>query len=230
MGKYRGRIIAAGVIVGILAAAWFWGGNYAGRGGGDFPPPALAVGAAADAGLAAAADAGKDKYLTDPVPAGRPLPVEPADAVAGDGVYTCTLSVRCDTILPNISLLDKEKWELVPADGEIFSPAAVTFYEGESVFNVLWREMKQAGVQFEFMNVPIYNSAYIEGINNLYEFDAGELSGWMYRVNGWFPNYGCSRYSLRDGDIVEWVYTCDLGDDVGGGYAVGGQQKPAEAS
>ena len=62
----------------------------------------------------------------------------------------------------------------------------------------------------------MYNSAYIEGINNLYEFDCGELSGWMYKVNGWFPNYGCSRYQLKEGDVIEWVYTCDLGVDVGG--------------
>lgn len=43
----------------------------------------------------------------------------------------------------------------------------------------------------------MYNSAYIEGINNLYEFDCGSLSGWMYKVNEWFPNYGCSRYVLK---------------------------------
>ena len=50
----------------------------------------------------------------------------------------------------------------------------------------------------------------------MYEFDCGALSGWMYRVNGWYPNYGCSRYQLKDGDVVEWRYTCDLGNDVGG--------------
>ena len=43
----------------------------------------------------------------------------------------------------------------------------------------------------------------------------------MYKVNGWFPNYGCSRYSLKQGDVIEWVYTCDLGRDVGGGYSAG---------
>jgi hypothetical protein len=77
----------------------------------------------------------------------------------------------------------------------------------------------------EFSMTPIYNSNYIEGINNLYEFDAGELSGWMYKVNGWFPNYGSSRYVLKDGDVIEWVYTCDLGRDVGGYVATGGVQK-----
>ena len=73
----------------------------------------------------------------------------------------------------------------------------------------------------EFENTPIYNSAYIEDINNLYEFDCGELSGWMYKVNDWFPNYGVSRYKLEQGDLVEFVYTCDFGRDVGGHYAVG---------
>lgn len=57
--------------------------------------------------------------------------------------------------------------------------------------------------------------AYVEGINNLYEFDCGQLSGWMYNVNGWFPNYGCSKYTVQDGDVINWVYTCNLGKDVG---------------
>ncbi|MFZ2214944.1 MAG: DUF4430 domain-containing protein, partial [Ruminococcus bromii] len=43
----------------------------------------------------------------------------------------------------------------------------------------------------------------------------------MYKVNEWFPNYGCSRYELKNGDDVVWCYTCDLGYDVGGGYATG---------
>lgn len=161
---------------------------------------------------------GKDKYLTDPVPEGKPLPIEPQNAKITDKSMTCTLSVSCSTILDNINNLDKEKIELVPEDGVIFKATEVIFYEGESVFNVLQREMKKNKIHMEFVNTPIYNSAYIEGINNLYEFDCGELSGWMYKVNGWFPNYGCSRYQLKEGDVIEWVYTCDLGRDVGDQY------------
>ena len=161
---------------------------------------------------------GKDKYQTDPVPEGKPIPVEPEDVEIGDAEYTCTLSISCATILDNMDLCDPEKVELVPEDGWILEPMTVTFYEGESVFNVLQRTCKQQKIHMEFSNTPIYNSAYIEGINNLYEFDVGNLSGWMYQVNGWFPNYGCSRYQLQNGDIVEWVYTCDLGKDVGGDY------------
>ena len=164
---------------------------------------------------------GKDQYLTDPVPEGKPLPVEPQDAEISDTAYTCTLSISCATILNHMDWLDPEKVELVPEDGWILKPTEVTFYEGESVFNVLQRTCKQQGIHMEFENTPMYNSAYIEGIHNLYEFDCGELSGWMYQVNDWFPNYGCSRYQLQDGDVVEWVYTCDLGVDVGGFYSTG---------
>ena len=164
---------------------------------------------------------GTDRYGTGPVPEGKPDPVEPQEAGISDTAHTCTLSVRCDTILDHLDWLDPEKLDLVPEDGVIFPAAEVTFYEGESVFNVLQREMKKAGIHMEFENTPLYNSTYIEGIHNLYEFDCGEQSGWMYRVNGWFPNYGCSRYQLQAGDGVEWVYTCDRGADVGGSNAVG---------
>ena len=168
---------------------------------------------------------GKDKYRTDPIPEGKPIPVEPENAVITDKELTCTLSVRCDTILQNIGWLDSEKVDIVPKDGVIFAEKTVTFYEGESVFNLLMREMKRNKIHMEFENTPIYNSAYIEGIANLYEFDCGELSGWMYKVNGWFPNYGCSRYQLKAGDKVEWVYTCDLGIDVGGYNASNGNKR-----
>lgn len=166
-------------------------------------------------------ETGKDKYLTDPVPEGKPLPVEPQDVTIGSTAYTCTISISCSTILNNMDLCDPAKGDLVPSDGWILQPITVTFYEGESVFNVLQRVCKQQKIHMEFENTPIYNSAYIEGINNLYEFDVGELSGWMYKVNEWFPNYGCSRYGLKNGDVICWVYTCDLGSDVGGGYSTG---------
>ena len=159
---------------------------------------------------------GKDKYETDPVPEGKPLPVEPEEQeVDKKKTYTCTFSIECSTILNNLKDLDPDKRELVPSNGVILAPTKVTFYEGESVFDVLQRVCKEKGIHMESSWTPIYNSAYIEGIHNLYEFDCGELSGWMYRVNGWYPNYGCSRYQLVDGEVVEFRYTCDLGKDVG---------------
>ena len=166
---------------------------------------------------------GKDKYNTDPVPEGKPQPVEPEDQKVDEEIsLTCSFSIECSTILNNLDQLDPEKLEMVPSDGVILATTTVTFYEGESVFDVLQRVCREKGIHLESSWTPIYNSAYIEGIHNLYEFDCGALSGWMYCVNGWYPNYGCSRYQLQPGDVVQWRYTCDLGNDVGGGYAVGG--------
>lgn len=182
-------------------------------------PESGAISYSEESGTETGDTTGTDKYNTKPASEGKPEPIEPENAVISDKELSCTLSVRCDTILKNIAWLDEEKLELVPKDGVIYAEQAVTFYEGESVFNLLVREMKRNKIHLEFENTPIYNSAYIEGIGNLYELDCGELSGWMYKVNGWFPNYGCSRYRLKAGDKVEWVYTCDLGTDVGGNYS-----------
>ena len=133
--------------------------------------------------------------------------------------YRCTVSISCASILEHMDLCDKEKTELVPEDGWLLKPVEVTFQEGQNVFDVLQQSCRDNKIHLEFSVTPVYNSAYIEGIGNLYEFDCGEESGWMYAVNGWFPNYGCSQYQLQDGDSVTWVYTWELGKDVGGGYA-----------
>ncbi len=164
----------------------------------------------------------KDKYETDPVPEGKPMPVEPENQEVDKGKkYTCYFSIECSTILNNLKDLDPDKRELVPSNGVILPLTKVTFYEGESVFDVLQRVCKENNIHIESSWTPIYNSAYIEGIHNLYEFDCGALSGWMYRVDGWYPNYGCSRYQLKDGEKVEWRYTCDLGKDVGCDWLAG---------
>ena len=155
-----------------------------------------------------------------------PMPVEPENVTISDKEMTCFLTISCHTLLQNMDNMNPEKKELLPADGVIFNRMEVVFYEGESVFNILQREMKKNRIHMEFVSTPIYNSAYIEGINNLYEFDCGSLSGWMYKVNDRFPNYGCSRYQLSQGDEIEWVFTCDLGRDVGDLYfSAGGQRQ-----
>lgn len=163
----------------------------------------------------------QDKYKTDPVPEGKPQPVEPQEQEIIDNTLKCTFSISCATVLDNMDKLHKSKKEIIPDDGWILKPVTVTFNEGESVFDVLKQVCKDNKIQLEFSFTPIYNSAYIEGINNLYEFDCGSLSGWTYEVNDWFPNYGCSRYEVKNGDVIEWQYTCSLGADIGGNYSVG---------
>ncbi len=136
---------------------------------------------------------------------------------SGRNENTCTISISCATILNNMSILDKDKKDIVPKDGWILKERTVTFKEGESVFDILKRVCKDNKIHMEASFTPLYNSSYIEGIYNLYEFDCGASSGWMYSVNDEFPNYGCSKYIVKKGDVIRWQYTCDLGKDIGGG-------------
>lgn len=128
---------------------------------------------------------------------------------------TCTISINCATILDNMDKLDPAKKDFVPSDGWILKKITVTFEKGETVHDVLKRVCRDKGIHMESTYTPVYDSAYVEGINQIYEFDCGSESGWMYKVNGWFPNYGSSQYEVSDGDEIAWVYTCNLGDDVG---------------
>ena len=93
--------------------------------------------------------------------------------------------------------LTEGKAQYVPSNGIILATSSVQYYDGETVFEVLKRACNAAGIQLEYSWTPMYDSYYIEGINHLYEFDCGSESGWMYKVNGWFPNYGCSAYTLE---------------------------------
>lgn len=135
--------------------------------------------------------------------------------VNGDGKLTCTLEVRCDTLLDHLAELTAGKAALVPENGQLLAEVEVEFSAGESVFDVFRRVLREETIHFEYTDAKIYNSVYIEGIGNLYEFDCGPQSGWMYSVNGVYPGLGCSAYTLADGDVIVFSYTCDLGADLG---------------
>ena len=145
---------------------------------------------------------------------GKTDKVEVADT-NGDGKLTCTLEVRCDTLLKNLDRLPKEKAALVPEDGILLAVTEVEFSGGNSVFDVFRQVLRNEKLHFEYVDASAYDSVYIEGIGNLYEYDCGPQSGWMYSVNGTYPGLGCSAYTLADGDVIVFSYTCDLGADLG---------------
>ncbi len=137
-------------------------------------------------------------------------------ALQGD--HKCTLEIRCDTILDNMDKMNKEKLDLVPEDGIILAETTAYFNEGETVFDVFRRTLREKNIHFEYVDASAYSSTYIEGIGNIYEFDCGAQSGWMYSVNGIFPGLGCSSYTLTEGDKIVFSYTCNMGADIGGEY------------
>lgn len=126
------------------------------------------------------------------------------------GNHTVYVSIRCDTVV------DKKAVDYIPSDGIILKKSEYKLNDGDSVFDILLRVTQQNKIQLEYdgSDNNSINTVYIKGMNQLYEYDFGELSGWMYRVNGEFPGMGCADYYLSDGDIIEWFYTCDLGKDI----------------
>lgn len=122
---------------------------------------------------------------------GTPSPITPAPEAKSEPkqeVKTVTISVRDD-------------------QSTILGGTEVELQEGDTVFKVLARTMKQKGIQMEYTGSG--NGVYVQGINNLYEKDKGSGSGWKYSVNGVDVKMGAGRYKVKQGDKIEWFYTLD---------------------
>ena len=121
---------------------------------------------------------------------------------------SCTISISCATVLSHMDELDPAKVSCVPANGVILGSTTIYLSDGDTVYDVLRRACNNAGIALDTAG----GSTYVRGINNLYEFDCGPQSGWMYSVNGVYSNYGCDSYKVKNGDVIRWNYTCVYGD------------------
>ncbi|MFD2671086.1 DUF4430 domain-containing protein [Marinicrinis sediminis] len=90
-------------------------------------------------------------------------------------------------------------------DGEEILNVQVEIEDGDSVLDVLKRETKARRIQMEYRGRGAL--AYVEGIDNLYEFDHGPTSGWTYTVNGDDIDKSAGTMELSPGDTIEWRYT-----------------------
>jgi hypothetical protein len=97
--------------------------------------------------------------------------------------------------------------------GVILSAQSVPIEQGDTVLDVLSRVVKGKKIQMEYSGVKA--TAYVKGIDNLYEFDDGPKSGWMVKVNGKAADRSAGNYPVKAGDRIEWLYTLDLGKDIG---------------
>lgn len=120
----------------------------------------------------------------------------------------CTLTVTCQQVFSHMDKLSESAKKVVPADGMILQ-GNYSIQKGDTVFDVLKRACAEKSVLLDYVYTPVYSTYYIRGIHNLYEFDCGDESGWMYSVNGTVPNYGCSQYELSKGDNIIFYYTCE---------------------
>lgn len=135
------------------------------------------------------------------------------------GDKTVFIKISCETILDNMDKLDqgiKDK-SYVPDDGVILKKTEYVLEEGDSVFDLLQRAARHNKIHLDFSGNPgsVSGVVYVKGINHIYEYSYGPLSGWLFKINGEFSSKESSAHFLNDRDFVEWIYTCDLGRDVG---------------
>ena len=142
----------------------------------------------------------------------------------------CTVRIECKTIYENLSKLKSGKQPFLPTSGVILDNVIVELNGGESAFDVIKKACEEnvctdkckycqaSGVQIEYTYTPAFNNYYIEGIHQIYEKDCGTQSGWMYSVNGAFPDVGTSSYEVSPGDVIVFSFTCNMGEDIGNIY------------
>lgn len=133
------------------------------------------------------------------------LEPQPAD-------ITVTFSVRCDAAKEKTDEMSEELRGRIPEDGEIIPTRELGLPEGATAFDALITAAREEKIRVDYSGSTY--GVYVSAIGFLREFDLGEMSGWMYRVNGEFPDCSAGAFALSDGDEVEFVYTCDMGRDV----------------
>lgn len=120
-----------------------------------------------------------------------------------NAIGTVTITIRCDTVAG----VD----ENAPADGIILPPTEMDLAAGDTVYTILTEAARAYGIQLE--NNGTQDLAYLVGIAYIYEAAHGDLSGWLYRVNGDSPSVGCGQYVLSPNDEIVWYYSLEMGED-----------------
>ena len=112
----------------------------------------------------------------------------------GDGKLTCTLEVRCDTLLGKLDQMAPEKAALVPENGILLETVELEFNGGESVFDVFRKVLREEKIHFEYVDASAYDSVYIEGTATDKNISAdkthalGTRSEWQPVLHGaWLP-------------------------------------------
>ena len=127
-----------------------------------------------------------------------------------------TITIDCHTATEkkHNGELDKGVASVVSDDGFILPKTEVVLQKDDTVLSVLLRVTKENKIHTSYQGQTSYGTAYVEAIGNLFEKDCGKKSGWMYFVNGKYPNYGCSNYDLEGNEDIVWIYTCKNGKDI----------------
>lgn len=112
--------------------------------------------------------------------------------------------------------------------GTIISRTKVPFKAGETIAQVTIRLLDDKNIGYSYTG-SVTGNFYLASIKNFVvnntpydemgEFDAGTGSGWMISLNDWYIDKSTAAFTVADGDVIQWKYTCQLGRDIGDNYS-----------
>ena len=136
-----------------------------------------------------------DPTPIDPTPV-DPAPIDPTPVDPNPETITVTFQLHTDT----------EAWIL---------PTVVRdLPEGTTAFDVFKQVLAANGYTYDAKGSYVQAVTAPDG-TKVAELSKGQYSGWMYRVNGEFPDTYMGAYELEDGDGIEVFFTADYTKETG---------------
>ena len=131
----------------------------------------------------------------EPTPV-EPTPVEPTPVDPDPETITVTFQLHTDT----------EAWILPTLIRDL--------PEGTTAFEVFKQVLAVNGYTYDAKGSYVRAVIAPDG-TKVAELSKGQYSGWMYRVNGEFPDTYMGAYELEDGDVIEVLFTADYTKEPG---------------
>ena len=131
----------------------------------------------------------------EPTPV-EPTPVEPTPVAPDPETITVTFQLHTDT------------------DAWILPTVVRDLPEGTTAFEVFKQVLAANGYTYDAKGSYVRAVIAPDG-TKVAELSKGQYSGWMYRVNGEFPDTYMGAYELEDGDVIEVFFTADYTKEPG---------------
>ena len=131
----------------------------------------------------------------EPTPV-EPTPVEPTPVDPDPETITVTFQLHTDT------------------DAWILPTVVRDLPEGTTAFEVFKQVLAANGYTYDAKGSYVRAVIAPDG-TKVAELSKGQYSGWMYRVNGEFPDTYMGAYELEDGDVIEVFFTADYTKEPG---------------
>lgn len=89
--------------------------------------------------------------------------------------------------------------------GTILGASSVSIKTGDTIYDCIIQAAKKHNIVVDAKGSG--SATYIEGIDNIYEFDYGAKSGWIFKLNGASITRSVGVIKVKDGDRIECSYT-----------------------